>query len=253
MASVDDGVRGSSVPVRTPVKMKKVRSGTSGTEPETPSSTSQAESASTPAELQAALNEAHIYLLAPARQRAIAEQLAKVGVTVSGIEDLVLYTHVRAESEAQASRILATVVAEPEGCRVAIKSLDGWRAEYEHEQQRREEADAKAAAKGGPKQTQPWADLDKVDDQQREVWEHDRMCRIVYCRVAADRRTPDDVADEFGLRKGTVTAMLDRGRVLSQPPPELCRASRVDALEPQEERTRRFVETMRAKSAGGAS
>lgn len=50
------------------------------------------------------------------------------------------------------------------------------------------------------------------------VWEHDRMCRIAWCRVNSDRRPVAEVAAELGVKVGTITAMLDRGRVLSESP-----------------------------------
>jgi hypothetical protein len=51
-----------------------------------------------------------------------------------------------------------------------------------------------------------------------EVWSHDRMCRIAWCRVHGDRRPKAEVARELDVQLGTLEAMLARGQALSRSP-----------------------------------
>ena len=51
-----------------------------------------------------------------------------------------------------------------------------------------------------------------------EVWSHDRMCRIAWCRVHGDRRPKAEVARELEVQLGTLEAMLARGQALSRSP-----------------------------------
>ena len=82
--------------------------------------------------------------------------------------------------------------------------------------------------------------------ESREVWEHDRMCRIAHCRVRGDGAKLEVVAAELGVSTTTLGIMLDRGRQLSTSP--LIEKSPANPPEPKgasQDRTREFRDQMR--------
>lgn len=60
-----------------------------------------------------------------------------------------------------------------------------------------------------------------MTNQSPESW--DSKCRRAWCRYHGDKREKAVVAGEFGVKMGTLEAMLDRGKFLSRPPDELIR------------------------------
>lgn len=57
-----------------------------------------------------------------------------------------------------------------------------------------------------------------VEGESREAWDHDRQCRMAWCCVNGDKRSPASVAREMGVSETTLGVMLERGRVLSRSP-----------------------------------
>lgn len=134
----------------------------------------------------------------PERRAEKVAQLTAWGMAYDEVEDAL--DHIAATSEpASAPRIASALLVDRQRLERTIVDLEA----------RRNARRASAVA------TKPDAPLDGED---KSVWEHDRMCRIVFCRMHGDRKTAAEVAAELGLRKGTVEAMFDRGRVLSASP-----------------------------------
>lgn len=193
----------------------------------------QCEGVSTAAALDAAMVSAGVFVLAAARRRACALGLSTAGLTTVDVADLAAFIASCEPDESRQRKYLAATLSDPERATEAVKDMQAWRNTRQEPQRR------------GPKQTAPWHDLETVDGRQREVWDHDRQCRIAYCRVVADRRTVQEVADELGVKTGTITAMIDRGRVLSGGEPG--RPKRQPEGETQEQRTARFIASMRER------
>lgn len=53
-------------------------------------------------------------------------------------------------------------------------------------------------------------------DEPREVWDHDRQCRMAKCRHDGDRVPMATLARELGVSETTAETMVARGRVLDQ-------------------------------------
>ncbi len=53
---------------------------------------------------------------------------------------------------------------------------------------------------------------------EQEPWDHDRQCRIAWCRVNGDRAPVAFVARELGVSETTLGVMLERGRAISVSP-----------------------------------
>lgn len=62
------------------------------------------------------------------------------------------------------------------------------------------------------------AEVAPLPGEPREVWDHDRQCRVAWCRVSGDHRSEAEVAAELGVKPGTLTAMLARGEALCRSP-----------------------------------
>lgn len=87
-----------------------------------------------------------------------------------------------------------------------------------------------------------------------ERW--DDQCRRAWCRYHGDKREKAVVAAEFGVKITTIDAMLDRGKLLCQPPEWMVRASckQADADDDEdmqpEDRIRRFRAHLRLLKGG---
>lgn len=92
-----------------------------------------------------------------------------------------------------------------------------------------------------------------------ETW--DEKCRRAWCRFHGDKRSKREVAAEFGVKPGTLEAMLARWQVLSRSPllgdsAERRAAEERARVQDQQEQMRRFRERhaeRRAAAARGAS
>lgn len=258
MTASTDGVRGSSVPSQYSEKKKKPSgSGTDQREIVSSSSRSTTDVVGTgdvqsaPSELQLVLAEAHVLLLAPSRQRTVAEALSAAGITAAGLRDLVAYTQHRADDDTAAIKILATIVQDAAGCAVSVRALTGWREQHEAEtaRQRAAQAAQEAAQSRYPGQvwTKPWHDLEQVEGEQRTRWERDRLARMAACRYR-ETGNREAVAAELGVALAEIDGLIQRGREMAEPPPWLRVVKGPIRLEPQEsreDRVRRVREHMR--------
>jgi hypothetical protein len=82
-----------------------------------------------------------------------------------------------------------------------------------------------------------------------EPWDHDRQCRVAWCRVHGDRQPRVLVARELGVTEVTLGVMLARGEKLSTSALEQKPKPKVVEEETQDERIKRFRELMRAARA----
>jgi hypothetical protein len=169
-----------------------------------------------------------VFALSKKARLAIAEELWRAEVTPGHVERLFRWI-AAGESEGKARRYLAGLLQDIEGAKEAIADLD--RRDRIRGRSERNAMDYRDAPQEG---------------EDPEVWEHDRMCVIAWCRVKGDGRTVEEVAEELGVKTGTITAMLDRGRVL-RGGPERRKIEREE--ESDEDRRKRFLEDMRARRA----
>lgn len=82
-----------------------------------------------------------------------------------------------------------------------------------------------------------------TEGEDRRKWAYDRNALIATCRVFADRRPREVVADEMGVSMEQLEEFLVRGRQIRGEPPK--RFAVVDDRE-EDERRRQFREQMRA-------
>ena len=199
----------------------------------------QAESASTPVSIDAALCAAGVFVLAAARRRACADALSLAGLTATDVADLADFIGQSESDESRARRYLASTVSDPDRAKEAVDDFG---------QFKESRAASKAQHKRGPMPTMPWHDLECSDDtdaDQKKSWQVDRLNRIAFCRVVADRQPVEDVAREMSVTVPELQQMVKLGRQLSA---DLTDPSkRCDESETQEERTKRFIADMKAR------
>ena len=133
----------------------------------------------------------------------MARALHDAGCELLGLEKLRAFIFRGERDVGLAARYLGSVTSDPERCRQAIADLAC------HLNAKRRQ-DRERNAMHTPYRNAP------QEGESTEVWEHDRKCRIAWCRVNSDHRSIAEVAAELGVKEGTLTAMLDRGRVLSE-------------------------------------
>jgi hypothetical protein len=143
----------------------------------------------------------------PERRLAKARALIEAGLCVEDAE--LVFAHVEATSEAgKAPRIVAALALDPKRLRDAIVDARA----YRDAQEARKLSGAERAPGDKPYVPGP------VEGETREVWEHDRMCSVAWCRVRGDGAAAAVVARELGVSETTLGVMLERGRVLRQSP-----------------------------------
>lgn len=175
------------------------------------------------------LAAAEIHVGFPQERRALAGSLVSRGVLVEEAEALI--EHCRATcSPPAAPRVIASILADDAKCASRVADL----RVVQEAKKRRNRAFGDAPVKLGP-----------LPGEEPEVWEHDRQCRIAYCRAISDRRPIKEVAAELGVSVTTAKVMVDRGRVL-QLGPTLKEDARTvwDTEEEQEARRKKFVRDM---------
>lgn len=83
-------------------------------------------------------------------------------------------------------------------------------------------ADLRLVAEAKAKRTRAFGDKAHVpgptEGEPREVWDHDRMCRIAWCMHNGDRKPRAEIARTLGVQAGMLEAMLARGEQLSRSP-----------------------------------
>lgn len=179
----------------------------------------------------------------PTERAALARQLLHAGVSPSDVELLGLHCRRTVDSAAAAVRVLVSIL------------LDNGKRDERLADLRKIEADRALRAA-------PRAPLDHPNgptppkDEPREVWEHDRMCRIAWCLVNGDRKPRPHVATLLGIKPGTLEAMLARGEQLSrsplvEKPVSVAEVRKLDQAE--DDRRREFRDRMRAARAGASA
>ena len=210
----------------------------SGTERDQNTYTPAHQSTSTVQSLDEALLMAGVFALSRKARRGVAESLAEAGIPVAAIEQLRQWIEHGEKDAGQARRYLAGLLSDPEATADAVADLE----------RRRERA-----PRQGQPSTPPWHDIEQAPAKERQVWEHDRQCRVAWCRYNGDGRSVQEIAAELGVKTGTVTAMLDRGRVLSAPPDWFTKGKPADRkAETPEQRVERFRKTMAERRMQGA-
>lgn len=188
----------------------------SGTErdPSPPPPQSQTGAAASVADTLVALG---VFVLHPARLRAVAASLSGAGIEGSQLRDLDAYLKETEEDGGKVRKYLATILSDPAR---AIESIQGLAAH-------------RAASDGGPPHipNMPWGAKSCACHQckarklapeaEPEAWQHDRKCREAWCLFHSDRWTHERLMEHFGVKKGTIEAMLARGQKLSEPPPHV--------------------------------
>lgn len=175
------------------------------------------------------LVEFGVFALSTARRSAAEAVCAAVRVQPVELRDLLGYIREGEPVEGTARRYMAAIVSDETKLRDAVEGLRAFR--------RAQAAMARVTKPQEPEDTGPahMANLPlgsptcpcmecakaRAKATPAEPWDHDRMCRVAWCRVNGDKRPMAEVAAELGVSDSTLGAMLDRGRVLSEPRPEL--------------------------------
>lgn len=198
-----------------------------------------------------------LFLLSPAKQRAVADGLSRSGVTVRGLEDLIVYTRYKAADENQADRILGKVISDSDGAAASIRALEGWREEHEARLER-EQADA---AEREQREQAERRERNRMDYENRpqegedpDQWERDQRAIRCWCHVHGDRWSRDRVIAEVGVEADELDALLERGASLQSGldsgKTDDKRALCFDDPETVEKRRKQFIKDMRERRAG---
>lgn len=179
-----------------------------------------------------------VHALDALARRALATRLVAESVTIDDVE--LLGDHVAASTNVSARPdALLAILTDP-------KARDDYLPQLRRQRVLRADRGAKDQRFGDkPTAVAPLAGEDA------KKWEHDRACRIAYCRVRADRRSVAAVADELGVPAADVPAMVERGAALQASPiisPKSGKACRQVDRDDQEHaaRVKRFVEACKA-------
>lgn len=194
--------------------------GTSGTEAErtlNPSLTLEGEDSS----VHGTLVLLGVFALVPSRQRAAAKDLEAAGVTAADLRDVAAWIGRAEKDEGQRCKFLAGLVVPAERMVEAVRGL------REHEAAVSKRAAVTGGSDGPPHMVNMPIGSASCNCGQcvarraampaPEPWDHDRMCRVAWCRVNGDKRSREEVAAELGVSVTTLGTMLDRGRALSAP------------------------------------
>lgn len=190
------------------------------------------------------LAAADVHVGFPDEREALARLLLGAGVPPSDVAAL-------------AQHCRDTVVGTAAAARVLVSLLIDHRKRDDRLADLRRVAEAKA--RRAPEPARPFGDAPYVpgptEGEPREVWDHDRQCRVAWCRVNGDRAKPGTVAADLGVSLATLGTMLDRGRTLctspltkvEEKPPTPARAEREAAQE--SDRRAEFRSRMRVDAA----
>lgn len=153
-----------------------------------------------------------VFILAPARMRAVAVALAGAGVTSEQLQDLAQFIAETEEDEGKQRKYLASVLLDVERTMEALRNVAAHRT-------------AKAAkADDGPAHmvNMPIGTASCSCSACRlyrssvsvEPWDHDRQSLVAACLAGGDRWSLERVAEFFGVSQTTAALMVERGRVL---------------------------------------
>ena len=159
--------------------------------------------------LASTLTELGVFLMAPAKQRATAAQLAGAGVTA---DHLRLISDFVAESEPDAGqrrRYLAAVLVDVARTKEALANIETHRASATP----RDEYHAINTPIGSTSCSCSACRLYRASVSV-EPWDHDRQSMVAACLAGGDRWSLERVAEFFGVSQTTAALMVERGRVL---------------------------------------
>lgn len=207
--------------------------------------------------LDRALCELGVFALSPPRRASAASTLAKVGCAVADLLALNGYLLSGADGDtAKARRFLAALVVDEAKLREALSGLRVYMQARPAGSEREDEGPshvpnmprgyAGCDCKGcvGFRGTVSATEAKKAAAE--EPWDHDRQCRVAWCRVHGDRVPVAAVAREMGVSEATLGAMLDRGRVLSQSAVVVHPPTKVESDRAQGDRITEFRSRMRS-------
>jgi len=139
------------------------------------------------------------------RRIALANLIHEDGLSVTDLELLGDHCQATTTNEASAANVLRKLLSEP-------KLRDERLADL------RKRAELQRAKQGGAANGDSRKPIGPLEGEDREVWDHDRQCRIAYCHHHGDRWPVEKVARELGVRLTVAEGMIDRGRVLCSSP-----------------------------------
>lgn len=139
------------------------------------------------------------------RRIALAKLIHEDGLSVTDLELLGDHCQATTTNEASAANVLRKLLSEP-------KLRDERLADL------RKRAELQRAKQGGDANGDSRKPIGPLEGEDREVWDHDRQCRIAYCHHHGDRWPVEKVARELGVRLTVAEGMIDRGRVLCASP-----------------------------------
>ena len=203
-----------------------------------------------------------VFILAPARMRAVAVALAGAGVTSEQLQDLAQFIAETEEDEGKQRKYLASVLLDSERTMEALRNVAAHRT-------------AKAAkADDGPAHmvNMPIGTAACPCSACRlyrasvsvEPWDHDRQSMVAACLVVSDKWSLKRLSDFFGISETTAGLMVERGMVLRRSAyldslgvaPRLKKGAMVDDAEqraakfrgaPRSQRLRLLTEGMRER------
>ena len=209
--------------------------------------------------LASTLTELGVFLMAPAKQRATAAQLAGAGVTA---DHLRLISDFVAESEPDAGqrrRYLAAVLVDVARTKEALANIETHRASATP----RDEYHAINTPIGSTSCSCSACRLYRASVS-LEPWDHDRQSMVAACLVVSDKWSLKRLSDFFGISETTAGLMVERGMVLRRSAyldslgvaPRLKKGAMVDDAEqraakfrgaPRSQRLRLLTEGMRER------
>lgn len=143
----------------------------------------------------------------PAKRSELAGYLLGEGVTADQVEALGAHCEKTVEGEASVARVLVSLLTSPAKRNARLDDLGVVVAAQA----------ARAAKADSAPGDRPWTPS-PLPGEPQEAYERDRACRLAYCAVAADRRSPESVARDLGVSIDELQSMLARGRALSESP-----------------------------------
>lgn len=138
------------------------------------------------------------------KRLALARMLDNDGISLADLEMLGDHCKASTTSEASAANVLRKLLSEP---KLRDERLADLRKRADLQKAKHTEANADSRRPIGP-----------LAGEDPEAWGRDRQCRIAYCHSHGDRWPIERIAREMGLHAGTVSGMIDRGRVLCASP-----------------------------------
>lgn len=156
------------------------------------------------------LSVADVHAGFPTERQALAVRMLQVGIEPADVALLAEHCRATVEGAAAAARVLVSLLIDDRKRDARLIDL----REIAQRKAIRARQDEDGEVNGGDRPYVPGP----TEGESREAWDHDRQCRIAWCRVHGDHRPVGEVARELGVSETTLGVMLERGRVLSASP-----------------------------------